>query len=163
MVKPALFQKIKWLPLYPLFLIAYPVLALVGININEVEPSVLWRPLILLLLGALVLLVTLWLMSKDWYRAAVALAILIFLFFTYGHVYFYLKKIEIGGFILGRHRQMVPLWMGMGIVGIWWAMGKLRNPQSFTPLLNLISIFLLIYQSFQIISYTIKREEAEKA
>jgi len=138
------------------------VLALVGINVNEVEPNVLWRPLILLLLGAWVLLVILWFMSKDWHRAAVALTILIFLFFTYGHVYFYLKKIEFAGFIVGRHRQMVPLWVGMGIVGIWWAMRKVRNPQSFTPILNLISIFLLIYPSFRIISYTIRREKAEK-
>ena len=163
MVKPTLFQKIKWVPLYPLFLTAYPVLALVGININEVEPNVLWRPLILLLLGALVLLVILWFMSKDWHRAAVALAILVFLFFIYGHVYFYLKKIEIAGFILGRHRQMVPLWVGMGLLGIWWAMRKLRNPQSFTPILNLISIFLLVYPSFQIISYTIRREKTERS
>jgi hypothetical protein len=163
MVKSKLFQKIQWLPLYPLLLIAYPVLALVGININEVESEVLWRPLIVLVLIALVLLVIFRLLSKDWHRAAVALSILIFLFFTYGHVYLYLKKIEIGGFILGRHRQMVPLWVGMGILGIWWAMRKLRNPQSFTPILNLVSIFLLVYPSYQIVSYTIKREKAERA
>jgi hypothetical protein len=163
MVKSALFQKIQWIPFYPLFLIAYPVLALVGININEVEPNVLWRPLVVLLLIVLFLLVMFWLVSKDWHRAAVALSILIVLFFTYGHVYFYLKKIEISGFILGRHRQMVPLWVGMSILGIWWAMRKLRNPQSFTPILNLVAIFLLVYPSFQIISYAIKREKAEKA
>jgi hypothetical protein len=163
MVKSTLFQKIQRMPLYPLLLIVYPVLALVGININEVEPTVLWRPLIVLLLIASVLLVIFWLVSKDWHRAAVALSILIFLFFTYGHVYFFLKKIDIGGFILGRHRQMVPLWVGMGILGIWWAMRKLRNPQSFTPILNLVSIFLLVYPSFQIISFVIKREKAEKA
>jgi hypothetical protein len=163
MVKATLFQKLKWIPLYPLFLIAYPVLALVGININEVESSVLWRPLIFLLLITLVLLVLLGSVSKNWHRAAVAVSILIFLFFSYGHVYFYLKKIEIGSFILGRHRHLVPLWVGIGAFGIWWAMRKFRNPQSFTPILNFISIFLLIYPSFQIISYTVKREKAERA
>jgi hypothetical protein len=163
MVKPTLFQKIQSVPLYPLLLVAYPVLALVGSNINEVEPSVLWRPLIVLVLIALILLVIFQLVSRDWQRAAVALSILIFLFFTYGHVYLYLKKIEIGGFILGRHRQMVPAWVGMGILGIWWAVRKLRNPQSVTPILNLVSIFLLVYPSFQIVSYTLKREKTERA
>ena len=48
MDKSAWFQKIQFLPLYPFFFIASPVLALVGINFNEVEPNVLWRPLITL-------------------------------------------------------------------------------------------------------------------
>jgi len=163
MAKSTLFQKIRWMPAYPLFLIAYPVLALVGININEVEPNVLWRPLVVLLSIASLLLILFQFVSRDWHRAALALAILIFLFFTYGHVYFYLKKIEVAGFILGRHRQMVPLWVGAGVLAVWWVMRKLRNPRSFTPVLNLVSIFLLIYPSFQVISYTIKREKTERA
>ena len=75
----------------------------------------------------------------------------------------YLKKIDISGFILGRHRQMLPLWLGVGALAGWWVMRKLRNPRSFAPTLNLVSIFLLIYPSFQTISYVIKREQAEKA
>ena len=75
--------------------------------------------------------------SKDWHRAALLLSIFIFLFFTYGHVYGYLKKIEIAGFVLGRHRQMLPLWVGMGALAAWWVMRRLRNPAAFTPILNL--------------------------
>jgi hypothetical protein len=70
---------------------------------------------------------------------------------------------EVAGFILGRHRQMVPLWLGVGALATWWVMRKIRNPQSFTPVLNLLSIFLLIYPSFQTISYSIQREKTEKA
>jgi hypothetical protein len=146
--------------LHPLF-VAYPVLA-AGININEVEPAVLCRPLIVLLLAA-VLLALLGLFSRDWHRAALLLSIFIFLFFTYGHAYGYLKKIEIGGFILGRHRQMLPLWLGLGALAAWWVMRKLRTPGAVTPVLNLLSIFLLIYPTFQSISYVIQREQTEKA
>ena len=163
MAKPSLFQKLQAIPLHPLFFAAYPVLALVGININEVEPAVLWRPLSVLLLSAAVLLALLGLLARDWHRAALLLSIFIFLFFTYGHAYGYLKKIEIGGFILGRHRQMLPLWLGLGALAAWWVMRKLRNPGAFTPVLNLISVFLLIYPTFQSISYVIQREQTEKA
>jgi hypothetical protein len=45
----------------------------------------------------------------------------------------------------------------------WWVLRKLKNPRSFAPTLNLVSIFLLIYPSFQTISYVIKREQAEKS
>src|SRR5687767_1962713 len=158
MAKSAWFQKIQFLPLYPFFFIAYPVLALVGININEVEPNVLWRPLFILLFSTLILMLVLRFIMRDWHRAAVLISILIF---SYGHAYSYLKKIDISGFILGRHRQMLPVWLGLAALAGWWVLRKLNNPRSFAPTLNLVSIFLLIYPSFQTISYVIKREQAE--
>jgi len=148
--------------MHPLFFVVYPVLALVGININEVEPSVLWRPLIVLLLSAAVLMSLLGLVSRDWHRAALLLSIFIVLFFTYGHVYGYLKKIDLGGFILGRHRQMLPLWLWLAALAVWWVMRELRKPEALTPLLNLLSVFLLIYPTSQTISYVIQREQTEK-
>ena len=157
-----MFQKIKRMPLYPFFFIAYPVLALLGFNINEVESSVLWRPLILLLLSAIILFVLLWVLLRDWHRAAVLLSVVIFFFFTYGHAYLYLKKIDIAGFIVGRHRYMLPLWLAVGVFTIWWLVRRLRNPQALTPMLNLVSIFLLIYPSFQVISFSIKRAQTQK-
>jgi hypothetical protein len=162
-VKSSWLQRIQFLPLYPLFLAVYPALALVGININEVEPAVLWRPLILLALTGVILLILLQWVTRDWQRAGLLLSALIFLFFTYGHAYFYLKKIDVAGFVLGRHRYMVPLWVGIGALMVWWLTRKLRNPQGVAPVLNLISAFLLIFPSFQIISYSIKRAETEKA
>ncbi len=161
--KPSLFQKIQSMPLHPVFFAVYPALALVGVNINEVEPAVLWRPLFILLLSAAFLLTLFGWASKDWHRAALLLSIFIFLFFTYGHVYGYLKRIEIAGFIPGRHRQMLPLWMGMGVFAGWWVMRKLHNPAGFTPILNSLSIFLLVYPTFQTISYSFQREQAERA
>ncbi len=158
-----LFQKIQAIPFHPLFFAAYPVLALVGININEVEPFVLWRPLIVLVSSTALLLVLSGSFSRDWHRAALLLSIFLFLFFTYGHVYGYLKKIEIAGFIPGRHRQMLPLWLGSGALAAWWVVRRLRNPAAITPALNLISVFLLIFPTFQTVSYVIQRNQAEKA
>ncbi|MEO5887757.1 MAG: hypothetical protein ABIQ77_08845, partial [Anaerolineales bacterium] len=163
MAKSAWFQKTQFLPLYPFFFVAYPVLALVGININEVEPNVLWRPLITLLFSALILMLLLRFIMRDWHRAAVLLSILIFLFFTYGHAYFYLKKLDILGFVLGRHRQMLPVWLAVAALAGWWVLRKLKNPRSLAPTLNLVSIFLLIYPSFQTVSYVMKRQQAEKS
>lgn len=99
---------------------------------------------------------------RDSQRGALLLSILIFLFFTYGHAYAYLKQINIAGQVIGRHRYMLPLWVGLGLLAVWWVMRKLRSPRSFTPVLNLISAFLLIYPSFQTVSYVIKREQTEK-
>ncbi len=162
MVKSSWFHKLQFTPLYPLFLAIYPALALVGININEVEPSVLWRPLIVVLLSAAILLVALRLLLRDWYRAALLLSVLIFLFFTYGHLYLFLKTINVAGFIIGRHRYLVPLWLALCALIAWVVVRKLRNPPALTPVLNLVSIFLLIYPSFQIVSYSLKRAQTQQ-
>lgn len=162
MSKSTIIQKIQSTPFYPVLFIAYTVIALMGININEVEPVFLWRPLIVLVLIASVLLVALKLIIKDWHRSAVLLSILIFLFFIYGHIYFYLKKIELAGLIIGRHRHMLPVWIGLGVLATWWVMRVLRKPQALAPILNVVSIFLLIYPSFQIVSYVIQKEQAER-
>ena len=58
---------------------------------------------------------------------------------------------------------MLPVWLGLAALAGWWVLRKLNNPRSFAPTLNLVSIFLLIYPSFQTISYVIKREQAEKS
>ena len=163
MAKPSLLQRMQSVPFHPLFFAVYPALALLGININEVEPAVLWRPLLVLLLSAAVLLLLFGLFSRDWHRAALLLSIFIFLFFTYGHVYAYLKKLEIAGFVLGRHRQMLPLWLGLAALAAWWVMRKVRSAQAFTPVLNLLSVFLIVFPTFQTISYVIQREQTEKA
>lgn len=163
MGKPAIFEKIKAFPFYPILFIAYPVIALMGVNVNEAEPSLIWRPLIVLTFTAVVMLILLRFILKDWHRAAILLSVLIFLFFIYGHAYLYLKKIDINGFIIGRHRFMLPLWIGLAALAVWWVGRVLRNPGGATPILNLISIFLLLYPSFQITSYVIQKERADRA
>lgn len=162
MGKSTTFQKIKSFPFYPLLFAAYPVVALMGININEAEPGLLWRPLIVLVLIGLALLALLKLLLKDWDRAAVVLSILIFLFFIYGHLYLYLKKIEIAGVIIGRHRFMFPFWIVLAALGVWWAVRFLRDPRRLTPVLNIVSIFLLLYPSFQITTYVVQKEQADR-
>ena len=83
-------------------------------------------------------------------------SILVLLFFTYGHLYSYLKTVEISGFVLGRHRQLMPFWVGLAVLGGWWSIKKLRNPQALTPTLNLISLILLVYPLYQIVSHTVR-------
>jgi hypothetical protein len=148
--------KLKFLLLYPFFLVLYPLLALLEFNIGEVAVQVVWRPLLIVVAAALIVIVLLYLLLRDWHRAAVITSIMILLFFTYGHVYSYLKTAEIGGFVLGRHRQLLPLWIGLAVLGVWWAVSRLKNPRALTPTLNVISLVLLIYPLAQIVSHTVR-------
>ncbi len=144
---------IRSFPWYVLLFSIYPILALLGFNISEVKPDVMFRPLFVTLVATLLLFLLLRLLFRDLHKAALATTILLLLFFSYGHLYNYLKAINIGGMVLGRHRLMAPLWAGLGILALWWVGRKIRDARSVFLALNLVSAFLLIYPIVQISSY----------
>ena len=146
-------KPLKNFPVYFFLFSIYPVLALLSFNINEVEPGVLWRPLLVVSgLGCLTFL-ALGFLLKDWHKSALIITLLFLLFFTYGHVYSYLKAIKVSNIVLGRHRFLVPIWLGLGVLSIIWISRKVRAAQRFASTLNLIAIFLLVYPVFQVVTY----------
>ncbi|HEY3476420.1 MAG TPA: hypothetical protein VGK56_17530 [Anaerolineales bacterium] len=98
---------------------------------------------------------------RDWNRAALVTSILLILFFSYGHVYIALKSINISGFYLFRHRTLIPIWLGLSLLLVWWVSRKLRNPASATYALNLIGLFLLILPLFQLTSFFLRSRTAQ--
>jgi hypothetical protein len=138
------------------------VLALLGHNVSEVEASALWWPLAFSLLGSLAIYFLLWLVFRDWNKTALGTFAFLLLFFSYGHVYNLLKAVSIGEQVLGRHRFLIPAWLALGLLSLWWAGIKSRLFQRYIPALNLISVFLLIYPTFQIATYTISESCSRK-
>ncbi|MGB8253033.1 MAG: hypothetical protein WCF08_07430, partial [Anaerolineaceae bacterium] len=76
----------KPLLFFPLLLAIYPSLALFQWNIREVPLQVLWRPLFLSLGCALLLLVMIKWIIKEWARAALYTSLFILLFASFGQV-----------------------------------------------------------------------------
>lgn len=156
-------KKIQTLPLYPFLFVAYPIVAFVGNNVNEVEAYLLWRPLLVSLAATAILFPLLYVFLRNWDRAALLLTVVIFLFFTYGHIYLFLKTVELSDFIAGRHRYLLPLWLGIGAMATWQIAFRGLKPQASPALLNLVSLLLLVFPLFQITSYSIQRAQAQKA
>ena len=86
-------------PFHTFIFSAYFVLALLGLNIDQVRPMVALRPLAAALLAAALLLAGLRLWLRDGRRAAILATLLLTLFFTYGHVY---NALEQAGIPLGQ-------------------------------------------------------------
>ena len=74
-------------PWYPIAITAYPVLALLSANTGQVSSVVVVRPLIASLIFGGLLFFIVWLFFRDVYKAAFLTALLLTLFFTYGHAY----------------------------------------------------------------------------
>jgi len=144
-------RKAQHIPLYPILFAAFPVLALLGNNIHEVNPGVALRSLIASLAGAMVILMITRLVLGNWPKAALATTLLLLLFFSYGHLYSWLKELGALGIQFARHRYLMPAFIvtaGAGILLIW----KAKITANATPMLNLIALLMLVYPSYQTIS-----------
>ncbi len=91
---------------------------------------------------------------KNGQQAGVIATLLLGLFFTYGHVYNLLERSLPA---LGRHRVLLPIWLGLAGVGLWWVLRKLRSLGTATRLLNLMAIVLLIFPLYQMVSWGLRQ------
>jgi hypothetical protein len=153
--------RLQSIPIHSFLLAAYPIVALLAFNSSEVEFSSGLRPLFLsvLIAGAL-MLVSYWI-YRDWRRAALVTTLILILFYSYGHIYILLKAIRVGEFYLFRHRTLVPLWLGLNVLGIWWVSRKSLNRTSVTFTLNVAGLFLLILPVIQLISFSVQSRASQ--
>jgi hypothetical protein len=69
-----------------------------------------------------------------------------FAFFAYGHIFNLLNGATLGGFIVGRHRVLAPLWGGLCLAGLFliWKYSAHPQAQAWVPVLNLILLGLTV-------------------
>jgi hypothetical protein len=157
-------KKPNWLrifPIHPFLFGVYPILALLAFNVSDVDISSSLRPLVLSILLASLLLVTLSGIFHDWERAALLSTLLLILFYSYGHVYIALKGVNMDGFYLFRHRTLVPIWLGLAGLLVWWGSRTSVRITPATYTLNIIGLFLLILPVFQLTSFFVQSRTSQ--
>jgi hypothetical protein len=148
--------QMKKIPFYPLLFAIFSTVALFASNIHEIEFSVIIRPFsIALATGGFVFLIIQFFV-RDCHKAALLATLVIFLFYTYGHVYDILQQYPLFGLNLGRHRFLIILYIGVGVSGGWLILKKIRELKAWTQFFNLLSILVLIYPIYQVASFSIK-------
>jgi len=158
------FFNVRSFPWYPVLIAVYAPLTLIAHNLGQIEVHDGIRSLLVTLFFSFVLLLFTRVILGDWHRAGAASFILVVLFIGYGHLYTAIKNIEVWGVIIGRHRYLVIIWIIRGGVGLWWSVKKSIHIPSLSTSMNLAGIILLIYPSFQIVSYMVSSQvHQEKA
>src|SRR5574341_381751 len=143
-------SRLKLRVYHPLLVGAYPVLALLAYNIEEVQANTAFRSLLVALLGAAILFILArWLLS-DWDKAGLVASLTLLLFFSYGQVYGETRMWVLGGLGIGRHRLLVPLFLAAWALGIWWIARQKRDLHVLTQTVNVISLFLLVFPLIRI-------------
>ena len=163
----SLFARINWkqlssFPWQPVLLAFYAPLELGAHNIGQIPLSSIYRSVILSgVLGTIILLIC-WVCVRNWQVAGLTATVILIFFLTYGHLYNYLEGFEVGGFLVGRHRYLVVLWLALGLVGVWWAVRKSSKYPSITANLNLITAILVLMPIGQLIYYQVRTASAQK-
>jgi len=154
---------LKKLPFYPILFSIFPVLSLTAYNLGEISPDAALRPLLAsLLLGALLFGLARWIL-RDWYRAALAAVTILFVFFIYGQVYNLLEDVTFGNVSVFRHRTLLPSFGILMAVILYFVARRPRGSTAFTLGFNLLSIFLLIYPSSQILLNVLQQRPADRS
>ena len=144
----------RWI-IHPFAFAIFPILALLAHNITEVSPRVALRSVVISLVATIIMLSLLFLVSRNWKKAALTTTLCLILFFSYGQVYELLQKYPVFGFNLGHHRFLVIIYLFAFLFGLWLIFFRRIELGSATRFFNVIGILLLIYPAYQIISHTI--------
>lgn len=142
----------KKIPMYPILIALFSVLSLTSYNIREIFIGGIVRPLVFSLLVAGIIYWIAFLAVRNIHRAALISAAALLLFFTYGQVYSAFEGKTILGLALFRHRVLFPLFLLIGAGGVFWIRRRVKHPDAPAHVLNLLSIFLLIYPAWIIAS-----------
>lgn len=135
---------------YPLLLGVYPLAALLAGNIGQLRPADGLRAGLISLAFSALLYALFSRVLRNAARGALFTALLLALFFSYGHVY---GALEDAGSALGRHRFLAPIWAGL-LLAVGFAVLRLRRiPAAITRALNLVSVALLIMPLFTIVQF----------
>jgi len=145
----------KKIPFFPLLFAIFSTVAMFASNIREIEFSVILRPFIVALaIGGFIFLISQFTL-RNWQRSALLGTLIILLFFGYGHVYDFLQQYPLFGLNLGRHRFLIIPFIGAGLSGGWLILKKVRELNTWTQFLNLLSILILIFPIYQVVSFSI--------
>src|SRR3989337_1154658 len=123
---------------------AYPVLAMLAFNIGEIPVSDALRVLVVSLIAAILLLLVLRLILRDWVKASLISTGALILFFSYGHIYDLVRQYNLAEVILGKHKFLLPLWVIIFGIWIWWVVKKLKKTREAVQFFNILGVVLLL-------------------
>ena len=138
------------IPFYILITGIYPVLFLWMVNFIRVPGYVAPRSLLISLAFTAIVFLLSWLVIRPLRRTALVSFVWLVLFFTYGHLFALVDNMQVSGFLAGRHRFFVPLWLGIGIVATFLILRSKSDHKNATQVLNIVLTLLLALTGLQI-------------
>lgn len=150
---------LRSIPLHSFFLSAYPIVALLAFNIDQIYTQDALKSLLITLSTTAALICALWLIMKDWQLAGLLTSLFATWFFLYGRLYVPLKSFHLFGMVLGRHRYLLVVWSGIVLLVAYWLSKKSRINNDLTMVTNIFSIILILLPILQVGSFLYRNLE----
>lgn len=144
------------IPLHHMFFAAYPVIALLAHNIEQVRPEQALRALVVAVVGSIIFFLILKVFLRDWRKAALGCTFFVVLFFSYGHIYDLLRHAGGLGASIGRHRYLLPIWLLIFGIGLWWIWKRLKDVTLVTLALNVAAVVILVFPIIRVIRFEVR-------
>lgn len=141
---------------HPFLFALYPLLVLISNNLQEIRLSETYRSVLYVLLSTIVLFLIFGALLRNWEKAAFVTSVLIFLFFSYGHLYLFVKNKELLGFVVGRHRYLMPIVGSIFILIFVFTARRQEFIHNLTRGLNLTAIVAIAFPLIQIVDFTFR-------
>ncbi len=149
--------------LHPFLIAAYPVLALLAHNIEEVQIKVAWRPLLFSIAISMLLFVLFYILLREKHKAGIVTTIFLIILFSYGHIYEFFGGRKYLGGILGRHRYLVIVYLVLLIVSMIWTSRQNYRLVRLTHFLNIFTIILILIPVIQIGLFELRLGQSKAA
>ncbi len=147
---------LKRIPLYILLYPAFTVLILAAYNLGQMELRVILRPLAYSLLATAGLFLISWLIARDVRKAGLFAFSLAMLGLTYGHFFEVMDGRVVGEWVIGTHANMLVVFGVLFIISAYFIIFRIKNAKSLTLILNVVLIFMTLFQAGQILTYTVR-------
>ena len=156
-------RRLLQFPWYTLLFATYAPLALIAYNTGQVAFGAVTRSLLVILAGVFVLTVLVMILVRDPHKAGLIVTLVLLFFFSYGHVYQLIAKMDIGGILIGRHRFLLPVYLLLFVAAVYWILRTGSSFAQWSSTLLTIAIAALIFPIYNLVAYEVKARTPEVA
>lgn len=135
--------------LHPFLFAAFPLLFLDSRNLDEVAAGELVLPAVVLCAATALLLGFIYLVCRDWGKAAFLVSVSWLLFFSYGAFHSLIRDWVLFGHEVGRHRYLLLVWVLIFSVGVLFAV---RRPSFLGSINRFFSRFAIILVAIAVLN-----------
>lgn len=146
----------QFLVFHPFLFAVFPILFLFAYNIDEVPATDLLLPIVVVIIGTLILLLSLRLITKSYNKIGIITSYFLILFFSYGHIRDVIFEPRGAKAQLEPNLFMASLWAFLFITVAFLIIRSRRNFSIFTKFLNIVAISLVAISLINIGIYEVK-------
>jgi len=146
-------------PYHFIFFASYPILILFAINISEIRQTDIWRPLILVIILAIIGFTIGLLIGRNSHKSALIISILLIAFFSFGHLHGWLRSLPQIGLVVGRFRYLVIIYSFLVLIFCAWIIFNAKDIEPITGIMNFIGLLLIVFPLISITTYYFRQSE----